>query len=106
MKLSVNDEEVKNLEAWEIKVLENVLPSDTLEEDMKRRAHWVWQHKIDRCFDRFMQEWVDRLRADPSVKTIPLDRKAFVEMVTKRPDYKDRQTRDEEELAQKKAKGD
>lgn len=94
MKLSINDKVIKILEEWEIKLLQNDIRADKFEAEMKRRVEWVWQHKIDQCFERLMKEWVDKLRADPSVSSLPLDRKDFVEMVTARSDYKDRMTRD------------
>ena len=63
---------------------------------MKRRLEWVLKHKAERCYARFEKEWLEKLRSDPSVSSIPSDKKAFVEMVTSRPDYKNRSEREKE----------
>jgi hypothetical protein len=94
MKVLVDDEEVFKLEEWEKKVICNDIPKHILEEDCKRRLEWVLKHKAEQCYNRFEKEWMEKLRKDPTIVSIPTDKKAFVEMVCCRPDYQCRATRD------------
>ncbi len=81
---------------WEKKLLEYILPSETLQEDCERRLQWVLKHKIDQCWIRFEKEWLEKLRKDPSIDSIPLDKESFINLVVARPDYKDRSQLEEE----------
>ncbi|KKM91041.1 hypothetical protein LCGC14_1232480 [marine sediment metagenome] len=96
MKVQVDGVDLYELQPWEIKVLENELISETLEEDCKRRLHWVLNHKVKQCYNRLESQWIDKLRKDPEVTNIPLDEKEFSEMVMARPDYKNRSQREAE----------
>ena len=100
MQIKVDDQKVFQLEEWEKKVIKNDIPEEIFEEDMARRLEWSLKHKAEQCFKRFEQEWLEKLRKDPSVTSIPTDKAAFVEMVMARPDYKNRSKRDKEEMAQ------
>jgi hypothetical protein len=105
MKIKVDDQEIFQLEEWEKKVIKNDIPAELFDEDMKRRIMYYPKHKAEQCFERMQKEWMEKLRADPSISSIPTDKAAFVEMVTSRPDYKDRSMRDEEaKIKEKKDK--
>jgi len=93
MKIKVDDQEVFQLEEWEKAVIKNDIPTEEFDADMKRRLEWVLKHKAEQCYKRFEQEWIEKLRNDGSVKSIPTDKKSFVELVVARPDYKDRSRR-------------
>jgi hypothetical protein len=99
MKISVNDQEVYTLAEWEKDVIKNDINSDDFEADMKRRLEWVLKHKAEQCFIRFEKEWVEKLRNDPSVTSIPKSKDAFVALVKARSDYKDRKAKDLEAIA-------
>ena len=99
MKIKVDGVDVFQLEAWEKTVIQNDIPTEEFEADMKRRLEYILKHKAEQCFVRFEKEWLEKLRADPSVQSIPTDKVAFVALVTARPDYKDRSKRDAEEKA-------
>jgi hypothetical protein len=66
---------------------------------MKRRLEWVLRHKAEQCYIRFEKEWLEKLRNDPSVDSIPKSKEAFVALVKSRPDYKDRKAKDAEAKA-------
>ena len=102
MKVSVNDEELFSLEDWEIKVIENDICSEECHEDLCRRLEYILKHKVERCYERFEKEWLVKLQNDPSITSIPADKKAFVEMVMLRADYKNRSARDAETKSLKK----
>jgi len=94
MKVFCDEEEILNLQDWQRKVLEYMLPSKTLDEDIKRRLKYVINHKIDQCFDRLEKEWTPKLRDDPQVTSVPADKKEFVKFVTSRTDYMNRDQRE------------
>ena len=78
MKIKVDGVDVFQLEAWEKTVIQNDIPTEEFEADMKRRLEYILKHKAEQCFVRFEKEWLEKLRADPSVQSIPTDKVAFV----------------------------
>jgi len=53
--------------------------------------------KKSNCWKRFQREWTTKLMNDESyTDAIPSNKTDFVNLVTARPDYKDRATRDAE----------
>ena len=53
--------------------------------------------KKSNCWKRFQREWTMKLMNDETfTDPIPSSKSAFVDLVTARPDYKDRATRDAE----------
>ena len=53
--------------------------------------------KKNNCWKRFQREWTDKLMNDESfTDAIPSNKTDFVNLVTARPDYKDRATREAE----------
>ena len=94
MKIKVDNKEIFQLEEWEKTVIKNDIPLEQFEADMHRRLEWVLKHKAEQCYKRFEEEWLTKLRADPSVTSVPTDKAAFVAMVTARPDYKNRSQRE------------
>ena len=102
MKVQVDGKELYEILPWEIQLLENDLLSEILQSDCERRLEWVLKHKIDQCWLRFEKEWMEKLRADPQVSSIPVDKEAFVNLVMARPDYKNRSQR---ELERKETEG-
>jgi len=52
--------------------------------------------KINHCWKRFRQEWIDKLMNDASfTDAIPSNQADFVALVTARSDYKNRKQRDD-----------
>jgi hypothetical protein len=96
MKISVNDQEIFTLAEWEKNVIKNDINANDFDADMKRRLEWALKHKAEWCYIRFEKEWLEKLRADPAVQSIPKSKEAFVAMVLARHDYKDRAARDAE----------
>lgn len=92
--VKVNDQVVFELAQWELDLLANDINIADLEADLKRRLEWVLKHKVDQVFARFEKEWMDKLRDDPEVASIPKSKEAFVNLVTARVDYVSRAGRD------------
>ena len=63
--------------------------------------------KVNNCWKRFQQEWTTKLMEDESfTDAIPSNKTDFVNLVTARPDYKVRTTREAEaEAARVAARG-
>lgn len=98
MKISVNDQEVFTLTETQKKVIQNDIPSEIFDEDMKRRLKWVlYDEKYIRCMDRLRREWEPRLKTD-GIAMLPTSDEAFAELVFARPDYKNRSQRDSEKI--------
>jgi hypothetical protein len=94
MKISVDDQEVFTLTEIQKKVIQNDIPSEAFEEDMKRRIRWVLiEEKYTRCMDRLRKEWEPKFKAE-GVPALPTDDDAFAVMVFSHRDYKNRSQRD------------
>ena len=71
-----------------------------LENDLLDVQDWVEKAvvgKINQCKKRMLREWQVKLMADQSVTSIPANTADFITFVKARPDYKNRQQRDEAE---------
>ena len=97
MKISVDGVKLFELNKTQKKVIENEIPSETLEGDLKRRLQYILTHKYERCFDRLKKEWVSKLEAN-GVKSIPIDKDALAELIFAQPNYKNRSKRELEAL--------
>jgi len=93
MKITVNGSDVLELTETQQKVIKNEIPSSIFEEDIKRRAAYIIQHKYDQCFKRLKQEWDPKLEA-AGIESIPTNKDAYAELVFQQPSYKDRAARD------------
>ena len=75
---------------------QKVMKNDLLDLD-----DWVQkavEGKINNCWKRFQQSWTTNLMNDSSfTDPIPSNKTDFVNLVTARPDYKDRAARDAEQ---------
>lgn len=92
MKISFNDQELFTLNETQKKVIMNDIPSDTFEDDMKRRLQYIIMHKYEECFKRLKKEWEPKLKEN-GVDSIPLDPDKFAELVFAQPNYKNRSQR-------------
>ena len=95
MKIEVDGIELLTLTETQKKVIQNEIPADKFEDDMKRRLNWVLTHKYEQCFKRLKAEWEPKLAAS-GVKMIPTDPDAFAELVFAHKDYKSRSQRNAE----------
>lgn len=93
MKISVNDQELFTLSDIQKQVIKHEIHSDIFDEDMKRRLHWVLNHKYDVCFENFKKEWDPKLAAN-GVKMMPTDADEYAQLVFSQPNYQDRAARD------------
>ena len=93
MKIKVNDTELFELTDMQKKVLQNDIPKEIFEEDVKRRLFYIINHKYEQCFKRLKNEWEPKLAAK-GVASIPTDKDAFAQLVFDQPEYEDRSKRD------------
>lgn len=99
MKLQIDGVDIYEFEEWQMNVLKFWINADLLDAELKRRAQWVWDHSFEQYYLKLEKEWVERLRRDPSVTMIPSGRKEFAEMVFGRSDYKDKKSRESEDVS-------
>lgn len=59
------------------------------------KINWILQHKFERCMERLRREWEPKLEG-LGVENIPISDEDFANLVFARPEYKDRETRDQE----------
>ena len=94
MKISVNDLEVFTLTETQKKVIQNDIPSEIFEEDMKRRLKWILlDEKYKRSMARLRDEWEPIFKAE-GAESIPTNDDVFANMVFAHPNYKNRSQRD------------
>lgn len=92
MKISVDDKEIFQLSEIQKKVIQNDINSDIFEDDMKRRLHWVLNHKYERCLERLKSEWMPKLKG--RLQSIPTNDDDLAEIIFSQPDYMGRNRRD------------
>lgn len=94
MKISVDDQELFTLSEVQKQVIQNDIPSEIFEEDMKRRLRWILlDEKYRKCMERLRKEWETKLKAE-GIAMIPTDDDAFAQMVFSHPQYKNRSQRE------------
>lgn len=94
MKISVDDKEVFTLSEIQKKVIQNDIPLEIFDEDMKRRLKWVlFDEKYCRCMERLRREWEPKLKAE-GVAMLPTNDDAFAQLVFAHRDYKSRSQRE------------
>jgi hypothetical protein len=64
-----------------------------IEEWIKERVRWILIHKYERCMERLRREWEPKL-GSAGVQFIPLIDEDFAFLVFSRPEYKDRESRE------------
>ena len=77
-------------------ILSNDLYNDTDNAGIDTWIQNAIDGKVNSCWKRMQREWTTKLMDDPSFNDpIPSNQEAFVNLVTGRPDYKNRKTRDD-----------
>ena len=78
-------------------ILSNDLYNDTDNAGLDEWIQNAVDGKINNCWKRMQSQWTTRLMNDESfTDPIPSNQADFVSLVTGRPDYKNRKTRDDE----------
>jgi len=96
MKISVNDQELFTLSDIQKQVIQNDIPLEIFEEDMKRRLKWVLvEEKYQKCFERLKKEWEPKLAAK-GIESLPTNPDVFAALVFSQPEYKNRSNREKE----------
>ena len=77
-------------------ILSNDLYNDTANAGLDLWIQSAMDGKVSNCWKRMRTEWTQRLMDDDSfTDPIPSNQEAFVNLVTARPDYKNRKARDD-----------
>ena len=77
-------------------ILSNDLYNDTDNAGLDKWIQEAVDGKINACWKRMQRNWTTRLMDDPSfTDPIPSNQADFVNLVTARPDYKNRKARDD-----------
>ena len=80
-------------------ILSNDLYNDTDNAGIDLWLQNAIDGKVSNCWKRFQKEWTTRLMDDESfTDPIPSNQADFVALVTARPDYTNRKTRDDERI--------
>lgn len=93
MKIKVDDVEIMEITEVDKIYLKHWLAGD------EGIINWIVGAVLGKINNRkkeFFTEWQQKLMADPTVDSIPANEDEFRNMVISRPDYKDREQRDEE----------
>ena len=78
-------------------ILSNDLYNDTDNAGLDKWVQDAVDGKVNACWKRFQRNWTTKLMDDDSfTDPIPSNQADFVNLVTARPDYKNRKTRDDE----------
>ena len=78
-------------------ILSNDLYNDTDNAGLDKWIQEAVDGKINACWKRMQRSWPTRLMDDPSfTDPIPSNQADFVNLVTARPDYKNRKARDDD----------
>ena len=77
-------------------ILSNDLYNDTDNAGLDKWIQDAVDGKINNCWKRMRTQWTQKLMDDPSfTDSIPSNQADFVNLVTSRPDYKNRKARDD-----------
>ena len=77
-------------------ILSNDLYNDTDNAGIDTWIQGAIDGKLNNCWKRMRTQWTTRLMDDPSfTDPIPSNQEDFVNLVTARPDYKNRKARDD-----------
>lgn len=93
MKISVDGVHLFELTDTQKKVIKNNVHSDIFEDDMRRRLHWVLNHKYEECYKQLKEEW-DKKLIENGVQSVPTSPDAYAELVFAQPNYKCRSQRE------------
>ena len=96
MKVQVDGKDVFELTPIQCKVIKNDIPEEDFQSDMERRVRYIIEHKYERCFDRLKKEWEPVLAK--KIDMVPTNKEALAELIFALPEYKDRSSRERENL--------
>lgn len=93
MKISVDDIELFTISETHLDVIANDIPTQELEDDLKRRLQWIIDQKYNGCFGRLKKEWDPKLIAR-GMTSLPVDKDEYAQLVFSQEDYMNRSERD------------
>lgn len=98
MKIQIDGVDLFEISATDRKILEHDLPADQVDDEIKRRIKYIMDHKCDKIYSRIKAEWVDSGKLEElGVQSIPTSKQGLIDLVTARPEYKNRTQRIAEE---------
>ena len=112
MKITVDGQDVFTLSETQKKVIRNEILDEEFETDMKRRLHYILNHKYEQCFQRLYDEWCKPVNGSSKlekngVRSIPTNPDELSELIFSQPNYENRSKRkireDEEERLKKES---
>ncbi len=92
MKISVDGKDLFELSEVQKKVIKNDIEEEIFEDDMRRRLHYILNHKYERCFERLKKEWEPKLQQ--RISSVPTSADQLAELIFSQPDYKNRSQRE------------
>jgi hypothetical protein len=93
MKISVNNQDLFELNDIQKQVIMNQISDDIFEEDMKRRLQWVLMHKYEECFKELKSEWDQKL-PQLGITSVPTNPDEYAQLIFSQKEYKNRKQRD------------
>ncbi len=91
--VKVNDIEIFQISDVDLKLLDYDLLE--IDKEINQRLQYIIEHKSKQCFQRMKAEWVDSGKLESlGVTSIPTNRDELVNLITLRPEYKNRAERD------------
>lgn len=101
MQIKIDDEVILEISETQLKIIAHDIPTHLIKEDLTHRITNAVLKKVEACADRIRREYEPIVEADPTIEFIPKTTIAFVGTIFDRPEYKNRDKRDEESEAQR-----
>lgn len=94
IEIKYNNEVIYTITDTQLKIIKSYINEDYLDATIINRLTGQLDFRYSELATLFMNEWVARLQADPTVESVPVNTTAFVDMVIARPDYKTKKQQD------------
>ncbi len=94
MKVKLEDEVLYEIDERMIKLISHDIIDPIAH--IKHLLRYFVQHKCDQCFARLESEYIPKLREDPSITVLPIDKRQLADLIFSHPSYKNRADREKE----------
>lgn len=91
MKVKLNDEVVFEIDPTMMKILSYDLEDPVSE--IKRRLQYIIEHKCEISFNRMQLQYMEDLKNDPSIQSIPKSKADLVDAIMSLATYNDKKKR-------------
>ena len=96
MKVKLDDEVLYEIDERMIKLISHDIVDPIAH--IKHLLRYFVQHKIDQCFERLELEYIPKLRKDPNITVLPIEKRQLADLIFSHPSYKNREMRDVQNL--------